>query len=491
MSYQTQTNERASNDDQTNDDGIQTIIVPSTLLESEPWTFEAMQDAMNRRLPSGRRNRDYTTQPTFEIPEGVRLEAILQPLGTKWQVVDDSYGSETVVEIDGRYDLTATRAHHETNGDALQAWLRREFPVHTMDKNGRARLRASTASAEQFADGSGEFRTGGEEPLLAVRTRSGLVLRNSENSGSSWYSVRENDELPLSSIAQLLSESQFSRTKELRKITRLHHGTQQELRVLELEDGTGAAVARDPTMRSMYQHRNYGGGWRAGDIPTGWFGFLLTAEEMASFRTADDALDLLTPEPVAERLATGNYRLVEGAPSQYQVDPPKFGFSRRQDSIIRQGEWFFIPTEPDFEPEAPVLKPLSRKIETRSLCYLPNFERDVRVTSFPRKSFGSEGVRPVEIDGNLMMEDVESGVYYTDQELLPFGFHNPMGSHVARDLAVVGESTENYERLFVRGTVRHTEGDHDVYNFRENWFEAVRHDREVLSFTYTSVPRGD
>jgi hypothetical protein len=34
---------------------------------------------------------------------------------------------------------------------------------------------------------------------------------------------------------------------------------------------------------------------------------------------------------------------------------------------------------------------------------------------------------------------------------------------------------------YVRGTVRHVEGDHPMYNLGERWFQAVRHDREALS----------
>lgn len=473
MSYQTQTTERRN-------DNEQTYLVA---------------DLMGgiRREGSGRRSRDYSDLPNFEMPDDWSGDAVFAPVDKTWIPFTDSYDNESIVEIDGCYDTTATRQYHDTNGEALKAWLGFEFPVHAMDSKGRALIRGSTARGEQFADGSGEFRTGGDEPLLAVRTRSGLLLRNEENSGRSWYRMQEDDELPLSSIAQLLSGGRrLSRTADLRGITRIHHGTKQSLRVLELEDGSGAAVARDPTMRSMYQHRNYGGGWRAGPIPTGWFGFEVTAEELASFRTANDALDLLLPPEVSERLATGDYTLVEGAPSQYQVNPPKYSWRRRTENIIRQGEWFFIPTESDFEPEGVITKPLNGGVLTDSL------EGVTRID--PHYGVPAERVIPIEALGTPMLKDVETGELFTTERTIKSGYVadlaefggvplNPrdvMGNHVPRDFVAV-----NKTEWYVRGTVRHVEGDHDVYNLRENWFRAVRHDREVMSFTFQSPIRGD
>lgn len=99
--------------------------------------------------------------------------------------------------------------------------------------------------------------------------------------------------------------------------------------------------------------------------------------------------------------------------------------------IIRQGEWYFI-SKPDLElPRGRVQKPLSE--------YVPD---------------------------------------------------NPLGNHTPRDLVVIGEDEDlgtfgdgPEPGVYVRGTVRHADNEHSMFNLYETWHQVVENTEDLYAFT--------
>lgn len=99
------------------------------------------------------------------------------------------------------------------------------------------------------------------------------------------------------------------------------------------------------------------------------------------------------------------------------------------DVIIRQGEWYFVPTELDNVGDDEIRKVLSEYRE-------------------------------------------QSSTYGVTQELPD----NPLGSHVARDVV------ERDGEVYVRGTVRHLDNEHTMFNVRERWHRVLENTADMFVF---------
>lgn len=109
------------------------------------------------------------------------------------------------------------------------------------------------------------------------------------------------------------------------------------------------------------------------------------------------------------------------------------GVEERKD-VVRQGEWWFIPY-PDKEfPKGRIIKALKQSRDS---------------------------------DGNI------KSYRSMDEDL---------GNHVPRDKVLLDDG-----RVFVRGTVRHLQGDHEMINLEETWHKAVR---ERYKEVRVAEPRG-
>lgn len=388
-----------------------------------------------------------------ELPEGIGdAIALLDEIQPDRKWAKTAYGWKL---IHPDYEVSG-KAVYSSQTEVAKAWRNLQFPAHEMSReNSILRNGSESLTGRQNVDGSGKlmhYRT-----VAAIRTHNGLVINNDEDWAVGRYAYvspapRAHGELPLTSLDGFLR-----RGERLEDIVGIRAGS--GVKLVEFSQGFGYVVGRDKTANVTRDN-------------TGRFAFRLEPEEMENIRVMEDALDLLTPAEVREAEAEG-MSVYEGRPSMWSL--------RRGNQIIRQGEWFFIPMDEDFEPEdVPIFKPLSSGVLTETVD-----DVEQAPASFPAGNY-----EPTKIGAGLGIRDTDTGVTYYNGRILPtsFGFnHSPasslLGQHVPRDFAPIYDDGEAVVGGYIRGTVRHTGSDHPMINLRERWHRVVTHGREVASLS--------
>lgn len=349
----------------------------------------------------------------------------------------------------------------------------------------------------QYADGSGELvhysRT------EAIRTRSGLVLNNSQCFAKGRaHCTRPSDytaSLPLTGMQEMLDDedvSIFDISEVLYDQERIYISgdydsdtgewdysdadvrsngpkTKDTPVIAVFEDGSGLAIVYDETAQNYHEQR---------------VGFRLAPDQVDSLRQAEDVTErLLKPVEVSKFEAEGGE--VVGA-NTFQFNGTSGFYSERLGEVaVRQGEWYFIPQDEDFEPDAAVYH-----FHQRGGWDLGPIEGLTQVDGVPAEcsecgetSFEVEeayslctGCGHPHVDPSR--SDDISG-FTPDEE--PFD-PDALGSHRPSHLAI----TEDGE-MYVRGSVRHIRQEHPMVNFRDIWHRAVENTLDGVVFD-TSTP---
>ncbi|MFC6953756.1 hypothetical protein [Halorubellus litoreus] len=327
-------------------------------------------------------------------------------------VIETNVGDLTVPE----WYIPTTKAVYDKQG-VVESWAQKKFPVHTVslcpdsdDSVFRSKLRntSKNQTAYQYTDGTGicyHYST-----ICGIRTKSGLVFNNQQNYASgrvTLYSVphRFSDgNLPLTTLREIVRGTDV----DLFDITEVIEGKNAELVVF----GSGrevVAIGYDATAAQG----------------NGEFAFLLTEDEQEMVRREPDRIyDILMPVEVARFLNDG---------VKLNENPRIYGHKADGETIMRQGEHFFVPY-PDFE---------YRYADT--------------VVGDRANPDGLE--KP-------QTNKVRYGRRYRA--------HHDLGSHIPRDYIQLTDG-----RRFVRGTIRHLRREHRMLNLGETWHEVFTNDREV------------
>jgi hypothetical protein len=376
-----------------------------------------------------------------------------------------------------------TRACYDSQADVADAWDDLKFPTHRIsrmsDDSHAALLYTNSSfrtrdgwetevnySAHQYADGRGRIEHYGT--TCAIRTRNGLVLANSQDYalGRARLTYPEYDEmLPLSSMAELLSAE---RLYDIVEVTTHEHPSFPYLtgtRLAHFSSGHALLIGRDETARNYHERT---------------FGVPLDPDEAAEAASLDNPLDILMPDIVAQHVADG-YEVVG---SQDYGSPYRDG--REGSVIVRQGEWFFVPT-PDFEPDEYVRN-------TRGGADYDRTKRPIgeRLAQLPNQCPVCEGTAfHYDTDDVVSCEapdcDYETQIQRYDEEFLHaygsfvYNTDTPLENHCPRDIHESADGT-----VHVRGTVRHRGSDHHMLNF-DDWHLAVSSRFEGVVFD-TSTP---
>lgn len=354
-------------------------------------------------------------------------------------------------------------------------------------------------AAYQYADGSGELVH--YDRTEAIRTRSGLVLNNSQCFAKGRaHCTRPSDyaaSLPLTGVQEMLADedvSVFDISEVLYDQEQIYISgdydsetgewdySDADVRsngpklketpvVAAFEDGSGLAIVYDETAQNYHEQR---------------VGFRLTPDQVDTLRQAEDVTErLLKPVEVSKFEAEGGevvgankFQFANGASGYYDAE-------RLGEVAVRQGEWYFIPQDEDFEPDAPVyhfhqrggwdLGPVEGLTQVDGVpaecdaCGSTIFEVDE--THSTCKDCGHAHVDP---SRSTNISGFEPGTEPFDTDAL--------GSHRPSHLAI----TEDGE-IYVRGSVRHIRQEHPMVNFRDIWHRAVENTLDGVVFD-TSTP---
>lgn len=346
-----------------------------------------------------------------------------------------------------RYTASKRKAYGSQQ-EVADAWAEGNYPTH----NDGVLYSSGNFEGIQYNDGRGELRH--YRTREAIRTKNGLILSNTQcwSAGFAHCSTPKNTDgrVPLTEVERYLD-----REHTVYDITRVE--TAQGRTVVEIDGGAyGVALGRDSTITNGPSN----------------YSFKLTAEEIKVIKpTMID--DLLLPDEVAQSskavVDSREYtktRLSEAEAQRHEACGGKLSESRsawnrgenminRQHyranlqgaNIVRQGEWFFIPT----------------------------YKFDLPFTAgdrLPKECANCGATRfNVNPDGTTCKE---CGHMHVDG----FGdVDRRLGDHRPREAAYVGGET------YVRGTVRHSNNDHHMIHLGETWHKAVTHDREVQVFS--------
>ena len=410
--------------------------------------------------------------PTYELPEGI---------GDSIERLDEAGQSNLKFArlpsghfIRIHEDYTPVESYsRRTVDDVIESFAKMEFAVNNVSglRYGEDGYKSTIHNhsgfrATQFSNGSGEMETAGRR--VGLRTLNGLLIEEEWHFSRAWRAPIEYDaRLPLTELRELLNRRD---DETLFDIERVYQDGRKSLVVFR--QGFGVFIGWDTTARFTREN-------------SPMFGIRIEADEMDEIRTIDDVeRRLLVPEAVREALTHGTpaspmpgtriyswkrntrLELTDGKPNSYTV-----GAGTR---IFRQGEWFFIPMGADFQPEGVVYKPLSKGADPRTVPEFDVFYGHLPVGNYEATTYNHKPV----------IRDLDSEQFLVPPTVFPCSTPRHMGSHVPRDISVElieedGEKT--ITACYVRGTVRHVEGDHPMYNLGERWFQAVRHDREALS----------
>ena len=422
------------------------------------------------------------------------------PLAAKTQTVEvsteDRRGNvyEGEVEIAADYNVVrgrkkpTGRACYNTQQELCDAWLDMTFPAHNFNaskgyrddeptwQTGDAELYTWSSTSggwwrQRRGDPVKNFR-GIQRPdgtgrlvhystTAAIRTKNGLVITNQQNWAGGWAQVTEprawerDYELPLDGIEDLLEsgESLYDivdvvcdeeswlenwNGRKFRSVPR------DAPKLVLLASGDAICIGRDST---------------ASDRNQSFFGFRVEADELASLRSAKEAIELLKPDFVAAMEQKGL--------EIYERDGKTDG-----KRIVRQGEWFLVPVPKDFdESNLKVEKVYSEAFRRRKVT---KWEDGERKTEYVKR-----------LNRNFEDDDLGSHIPREKGRQLPTDCDECGGSSFEMDDQGQVDCLDcghEFSTLFVRGTFRHIRNEHSIVNLGEKWHMAVCHDRDVMVF---------
>lgn len=344
-----------------------------------------------------------------------------------------------------RYTATK-RACYGKQQDVADAWADGKYPTH----NGGVLYSSPNFTGYQFKNGTGRLMH--YSTREAIRTRNGLILSNGQcwSAGFAHCSTPKNTDgtVPLSAV-----ESEMDSEHNAYDITRVD--TTSKGTIVEIDNGAyGFAIGRDNSIKNGSRN----------------FIFRLTPEEIAVI-TPGMFRELLLPDEVATstkkivdsreytktRLNEHEQQRHEAAGGKLTETERKYGEPRmlnrqyfRADlqkyAIVRQGEWFFIPVR-EWDMDFSITEGVPRECAS---CAGTSF--DVTFTETVCNECGHVHA--------LIESDPD----------------RRLGNHRPRDSVYVNGDT------YVRGMVKHSNGDHHGINLGERWHKAVTHDRDVRIF---------
>lgn len=422
-----------------------------------------------------------------------------------------------------------TRACYDSQQGVCDAWEDMKFPKHrietvegvtgaylyTWSSSGsppRRRFRRRGRSqddekvinyeAVQHPDGHGVIRH--YETIAAVRTKSGLVINNEQDYGGGFALLTQPDadhELPLSGVSNVLDgqdETVFDIESVSRDQTRIRYTTKRDP-IGGHDIVTGVREAFDNDRQVTRVNLRSGGAViilhdsTANNADEEKCGFYLEPVEADLYDGAQGALNALQPVDVLQARERG----LDIVPSDEYAGNGAGGFyddSLLGDCVIRQGEWYLIPMDEDWEPDAPVYKPLPKarrdsKWDFSHVDMESHLEVDSVIGEFPEDcpecgatNFEVAARDPtavcLECDeafgfGAFDPEDfVDDGMLNRYQEAL-----DTLDSHRPRDLVVADNGG-----YFVRGSFRHVDNEHKMLNLKDRWHMVAENTRDVLVF---------
>jgi len=201
------------------------------------------------------------------------------------------------------------------------------------------------------------------------------------------------------------------------------------------------------------------------------FTFTLSASEVADLDSATDALDLLTPEAVnqsdmevvdsseftktrldesereAHLNAGGNLSSSNSRWRDEKINRQHYRADLRGNVIVRQGEWFLIPTGMTEDDDVP-----------------------------------EQGTQ----EAQKILDSHRASRFHGARQPLPSECPNCGASSIhvecAGDCSCI-ECGHWFDRpIFVRGMVRHTSNDHNAIGLGDEWHRAIQHSRDVLTY---------
>lgn len=442
------------------------------------------------------------------------------------------------------YELTG-RACYDSQAEVCAAWEDMQFPAHnrtrverihgaelyswssTSAPRRRFAFRGETRNSDptinyhavQHPAGHGAIQH--YDAIAAVRTKSGLVLVNEQDFATGFAKMTRPDEydneLPLTGIRSVISTAPET-LYDIERVTadktdttytttsdpigghdvvtgvRKHWSNDRQTMLVEFSTGAKVVLLWDSTAKDAAERKA---------------GFYLPPEEAAIIQTASDALDLLQPIDVLQ----ARERNLDVIPAdEYAGDDLSFHGPALGDAIIRQGEWYLIPMPEDFDPKAPIFKPLpvpNRQsswdvslIEDELPDVLDIADVDGHADTLPTEcpdcgagglevnarqpiatcpDCGTATVYDEDTFDDILVDAQDEYVRNTYAERYREA-RKTLDSHVPRDLAVTEDG------IYVRGTFRHVpsssfdDPDHQMINLRDRWHLAAENTRDVTVF---------
>lgn len=352
--------------------------------------------------------------------------------------------------------------------------------------------------AVQAPDGRGVIRH--YSTIAAVRTRTGLVLTSEQDWGTGFARMTQPDgdyHLPLTGVNNVLSGHPET-LYDIVDVTVADPGDhdywsdrialRRSTTRLDLASGAAVIVLYDSTANDPDERK---------------CGFYLDPEEAATYEGIEGALDALRPIDVKQALDRG----VEMVPANEYAENGAHGFyddSLLGDVIIRQGEWYLIPMDEGWMPNAPVYKPLPQpRRESDWETDHVDLPEGCSMTDYNAVTDGLPEACPLcENDGLVLKGRLpiaeclacDFSVCYDEDEAEKLAAEALMGyiesafsdlyddaldtldSHRPRDLAVTDDG------IFVRGSFRHLRNEHKMTNLNDRWHLAVENTRDVTVF---------
>lgn len=374
------------------------------------------------------------------------------------------------------------RASYNSQRDVTEAWLARLYPSHNIKSREfvpstvRSCMRRNTYhstaviysspnfSGYQFDDGSGillHYNT-----IEALRTPDGLVINNTQCWGTGFAhcsppcSTEYNGKLPLNHVGAFMNNRHT-----LMDITDIwtfdpYDSSYANAYVAEVADGEyGIVSVLDHSITGSNSHSMFRVESENLDVddPT----TLLIPNDVSTgdiVNSREFTKSRLSSEEAALHKENGGTLTESQSPHRRgHINMQYYRTDLRSTKTIRQGEWFFIPV-PELDVDRPYYKPLSDT--WKQTDSLPEQCSDCGAQEF---TIFDEYVR-CNVCANRYCVYPDS----MDAELLE-------QSHIPRDIVVIGENT------YVRGTVKHSNGQYDTINLGDIWHRAVQQEYTTLT----------
>jgi len=441
-------------------------------------------------------------------------------------------GTKTVTEqvwLNPDYE-ESTRACHGSQAEVMDAWESMKFPSHRIESVQRTRgaylyswssttqprgrrwgrrfrgdddtERVINFSAVQHPDGHGVVEH--YSTIAAIRTRNGLVIANEQDYGGGFAQITRPDDadatIPLTGIEDILNghdETLYEITEIVRdsvpiRPVRSYNSETESWETTGfrptwtdtptlLRFSTGAAIMLliDTTAKNSNERK---------------CGFYIPPEEAPLYDTVEQATRSLQPITVQQAVDAGRYEITPA--DQFVGRGATFYDEERLgNTIIRQGEWYLVPMPEDWMPDEPIYKAL-HKPKRKSKWEYDHLDIDFDpvldgIEDLPttRCTCGRNSGDDWTIDARFPMATCDhcdaTVVFEPLDESQIIDLHDwespsvaldTLGSHVPRDVAVEDGD------IFIRGTFRHTNQEHQMVNLKDRWHLAIENTRDVTVF---------